>query len=110
LIEALAIINKASLLVGVDNGLMHLAACGENGTPIVGGYTTINPEYRDLPNLRESIEPDEELSCRFCQSKYNFAFLHDFRTCMYGDLKCVSQMTAGKFIKASAKVLNESVE
>lgn len=107
LLEALHVMNFSHLVVGVDNGLMHLSACSANFcAPIVGGYTTIDPTYRQLGNLVAAIVPDEQLGCRFCQSKYNFAFEHDFRVCMYGDIACRTHMTAEKFIEESKGILN----
>lgn len=107
LLEALYVINRSELLVGVDNGLMHLSACSDSfAVPIIGGYTTIDPTYRQLHNLVAAIVPDEQLGCRFCQSKYNFAFEHDFRVCMYGDIACRTHMTAEKFIEASKGILD----
>lgn len=106
LLEALYVMNYSNIIVGVDNGLMHLAACLAFLPPIVGGYTTIDPKYRQLGVLVATVEPDESLDCRFCQSKYNFAFEHDFRVCMYGDIACRTHMTAEKFIEASKGILD----
>lgn len=103
LMEAARIMSGAVLVVGVDNGLLHLAA--SVGAPIIAGYTTINPEYRMLANTEAVITPYKSLDCRFCQSKYNFAFEHDFRVCIYGDRECTKHMSAARFIEASARFL-----
>jgi hypothetical protein len=109
LMEAAAIIKGAKALLGVDNGLTHLAAmCGD--VPIVIGYTTVRPEHR-LP-IRHSVlgynchtvVPDDSLKCRFCQSNWEFVFNHDFRNCYYKEqkldteIKCTKAMAASKFI------------
>lgn len=109
LMEAAAIIAGSKALLGVDNGLTHLAAmCGD--VPIVIGYTTVKPEHR-LP-IRHSqlgfncftVVPDSSLKCRFCQSNWEFVFNHDFRNCYYVEKKldeviqCTKAMSADKFI------------
>lgn len=107
--EAVDWLGNASAVVGVDNGLLHLAACTE--VPIVAGYTTLNPRLR-LPYRHgilgfavEVVEPEESLGCRGCQSvMYDSNF--DFRNCWYGDYACVKQMESIKFIEALRKVLN----
>ena len=99
-LEAAKIIAGAKVIVGVDNGLLHLA--GMTDIPIVGGYTTVNPWHR-MP-IRNSqigwncraVVPE---GCNFCQTKANFLFGFDFRNCYYGDYKCVSELTAKKFIR-----------
>jgi ADP-heptose:LPS heptosyltransferase len=110
LMEAAAIISKSKALLGVDNGLTHLAAmCGD--VPIIIGYTTVRPEHR-LPIRHNTlgwniftVTPDASLKCRFCQSNWEFVYNHDFRNCYYVEKKvdsviqCTSQMTAAKFIK-----------
>ena len=116
LMEAAAIIARSRALLGVDNGLTHLAAmCGD--IPIVIGYTTVKPEHR-LP-IRHSqlgyncytVTPDETLKCRFCQSNWEFVFNHDFRNCYYKEQKldteiqCTKAMSADKFIKHLESIL-----
>jgi ADP-heptose:LPS heptosyltransferase len=70
LLESLKIINYAKFIVGVDNGLFHLA--GLTQTPIVAGYTTVAPELR-MPYRNNKLGwnvgpcvPQSEW--RFCQS------------------------------------------
>ena len=87
-----AIIAKSSGIVGLDNGLLHVAGCTD--VPIVAGFTTVDPDQR-LP-IRHGIRGwncypvvPKDLDCRFCQSRMNFVYDHDFRNCYYGDYKCV---------------------
>lgn len=95
LMEAGAIIADALLIVGLDNGLLHLAAMTE--TPIIFGYNIASPEHREprrKKGITYNIYPDENyLSCTFCQSKMRFMFNHDFRKCMYKDLECLKQLS-----------------
>jgi ADP-heptose:LPS heptosyltransferase len=83
LVEALSIINGSCGIIGLDNGLIHLAALTE--VPIVCGYTTVDPYFR-LPYRHNemgwnvyTVEPDSE--CRYCQTS-NFVLLGiDFAKC-----------------------------
>lgn len=103
LLEAAKIMNGAKAVVGVDNGLLHVAGC--TNTDIVAGYTTVHPDVRaPYRNHRQSVNwwsviPDASLACRFCQSNTNFLYGVDYTKCMEGDTLCVKQMTADKFIK-----------
>lgn len=109
LLQSARILAEAQAVVGVDNGLLHLAGCSD--VPIVAGYTTVAPNTR-LPyrngllgyNCYE-VEPDANLGCRFCQTRMQFLYDFDFRGCFYNDLACVSQMTAHKFITQLKRVL-----
>lgn len=102
LTEATAIIAKSKCIVGLDNGLLHLAGLTE--APIIAGFTTVLPEHR-LPIRHNevgwncyTVEPEQSLECRGCQSRMVHVFDHDFRECYYGDYICISQLTADKYI------------
>jgi len=106
LLEVAVIMHHATAVLGVDNGLLHVAGCTD--TAIVGGFTTVSPNIR-MP-IRDNklghnfvpICPDLDLSCSFCQEKTNFLYGHDYRNCLYKEkpkkLACTTQMTADKFI------------
>ncbi len=105
LLEAAEIMSRAVAVVGIDNGLLHLAAC--TNVPIVFGMTTLHPKHR-LPYRKEPtyvVTPPITLGCRFCQSKMNFVYNFDLRTCYYGDYKCVESMHSSRFIKELKNVL-----
>jgi ADP-heptose:LPS heptosyltransferase len=103
LLQAAAIIDKARAIVGVDNGLIHLAGC--TNTKIVAGYTSVDPMTR-LP-IRNSklgdgvfvVEPSKYLDCRYVQSQSHFNYQADFRQCLCGTNACVESLTAEKFIE-----------
>lgn len=91
LLQALKIMENAKLVIGLDNGLLHLAAC--TTTPIIFGYNIASPEHR-RPRRKKGtildIHPDPKvLTCTFCQSKMRFMFNHDFKDCLYKDNKCL---------------------
>lgn len=110
LLEAHAIMNSSKAVLGLDNGLLHLAGMGK--APIVAGFTTVLPEHR-LP-YREGklghncfVVVPKELECFGCQSNMTFAdSTHSFTDCFYKDYKCLSLMTADKWIAQLEKALN----
>lgn len=107
--EAGAILDKARFVVGLDNGLLHLAACTE--TNVIMAFSTVKPEHR-ICNRQcgkpiHSLIPDEHVKCRFCQSNMKMLFGHDFRNCLYGDFLCVKSLTADKFIEKLDLIFND---
>jgi hypothetical protein len=109
LLQAAYVMGKAKAVLGVDNGLLHVAGCTD--TNIIGGFTTVSPEIRipvrnnELAYKYYTVTPEPELGCRFCQQKTNFLYNHDYKFCMYNDKLCVSDMTAEKFITILKKLV-----
>lgn len=105
LLEAARVLEACRFAVGVDNGLLHLAGSVGAYPIVIAGYTTIEPRYREIyrdgANVVAATVTPEGLDCSGCQSRFNFAFEHDFRTCLYNDLKCRELMTADAFITAT---------
>lgn len=113
LLEAAQIMDRSEAVLGVDNGLMHVAGC--TSAYIIGGFTTVAPIHR-MP-IRDgilgyhftAITPDASLDCTYCQSSTNFLYSHDYRNCLYKEkpkkLACTTQMTAEKFINALKAIL-----
>ncbi len=111
LFEAHSIMSKAQFVLGLDNGLLHLASMSD--VSVIWGFTTVLPEHR-LP-YRNNIKgfnayvvspTEEELACWGCQSKMNFAdSSHSFMTCIYSDFKCVELMTSDKWITQINRVI-----
>lgn len=85
LLEAAAIIQRASFVVGHDNGLLHLAGCTE--TPIIFGYNVASPLHRRPRRNKGPIYDvtlsKDELSCIHCQSRTNFVIGFVFHECFY---------------------------
>lgn len=109
LLQAAKIMGNAKAVIGVDNGLLHVAACTD--VTIIGGFTTVTPETR-LPVRHDTlgwnyltVEPDKDLGCRFCQVKTNFLYGHNYTKCIYKDNLCTDQMTDIKFINHLEKIL-----
>lgn len=109
LLQAAKIMGQSKAVLGVDNGLLHVAGCTD--APIIGGFTTVTPEIR-MPVRRNTlgwryfpVVPDKALNCRFCQQNTNFLYGHDYKKCLYSDIICTKQMTAVKFIEALEGIL-----
>jgi len=102
LLEALDIMSKAQCVLGVDNGLIHLAACTD--VPIVMGFTSVDPEHRRIIRHGElswrlyHVQPSTSLQCRYCESRMGLIYGHRFKFCFYDDYTCCSQMTSDKFV------------
>lgn len=94
LMQAAAIMSRAAVVIGHDNGLLHLAGC--TGAPIVFGYNLASPEHREP--LRKAGRTYNvtltyaELACNHCQSRLNFMIGYNFRECFYKDLKCIDML------------------
>jgi len=111
LLEAGKIISESAAIVGLDNGLLHMAACSD--VPIIMGFTSLDPMHR-MPIRHNTlgwnvwpVVPPESLSCRFCQSRMHFVFNHDFRKCFYDDYQCVQLLRSQQFIDALESAINK---
>ena len=103
LLEAGKIMALSSAVVGLDNGLMHLAATSD--VSIIAAYSSVSPDIR-LPIRKGQlgwntylVEPEKSLACRYCQVSTHFLYSHDYRTCYTKTLDCISQLTSKKFIQ-----------
>lgn len=109
IVEAAAIMYNAEMVIGIDNGLLHLAATTD--TPIIFGYTVASPQHRQprrAKGLTINVYPDvRELGCTFCQSQIRFLYTWDSaRNCLYNDLKCLEIMARPKvWIESINKIL-----
>lgn len=97
LMQAAAIMSRARVVIGHDNGLLHLAGCTD--VPIVFGYNLASPKHREpkrphLPGhgMYNVHLTSEDLACNFCQSRTNFVIGFNFRQCFYGDYLCLSKL------------------
>lgn len=96
LLQVAAILSRAAVVIGHDNGLLHLAGCTE--VPIVFGYNLASPDHREprrpVGKTYNVTLTTEELACNHCQSRTNFVIGYNFRECFYGDLKCIDLLFA----------------
>ena len=111
-LEAAAIMQHAAATLGLDNGLLHLAACVPSD--IVFGYNIAAPSQRRpvrrLPGRIIDITLTEaELACRHCQTHMKQQNLINFKNCFYGDTLCLTKLFANeseKWRKALAEILD----
>jgi ADP-heptose:LPS heptosyltransferase len=109
LFESVKICANSAGVVGLDNGILHLAGCTD--VPIVGGFTTVNPAHR-MPYRNGvlgweyyPVVPPASLKCRFCQSNWQFTNNHEFTKCYYEDYKCLKELDAGLYVEQLQKIL-----
>lgn len=110
LFQCAAIMENALCVTGLDNGLLHLAACTE--ATILFGYNIASPKQReprrDWGKLINIEVPESELPCINCQDKIKLLSTHSFHTCLYGDSLCIDLLfgnNAEKWKRAIDSVL-----
>lgn len=103
--QAACIMARSKLVLGMDSGLLHLAACSD--VPIVWIFTSVDPRLRIPPrkvgSVNTVITPPDNFSCRFCNTNMKYVVGFDFKNCIYGDNECVKMLKADYIIS----VLNE---
>ena len=101
LTTAASIMQYSVAVVGLDNGLLHLASCTD--AKMIFGYNIAGPGQRrprrKWGRLIEIYLTSDDLSCANCQGGGDNAgmkqnHLHDFSRCYYGDLKCINLLCA----------------
>ena len=109
-LEAAAIMQHAACTVGLDNGLLHLAACVPSD--IIFGYNIAAPSQRRpirrlAGRILDLTLTTEELGCNFCQTRMKQQNLINFRNCLYGDVQCLTllfQNKSERWIKALSEI------
>lgn len=97
LLEAAKIMEASRLVLGIDNGLLHLAAMTD--VTILYGYTMAGPEQRRIERTHghtiEVYGDKEKLPCLFCQERVRFFVDHHFTNCLYKEREpmCVKMLT-----------------
>jgi hypothetical protein len=85
LIEATQLMRKARFILGLDNGLLHMA--GTTDCPTIFGHNVATIPHRVLRRKQgitiDITVPESELPCIGCQSKMRFIKKHDFRKCFF---------------------------
>jgi ADP-heptose:LPS heptosyltransferase len=109
LLETTKIISEAKTIIGLDNGILHLAGCTD--IPIVGSFSSVEPRFR-MPYRRNilgwnyyPVVPDVSLKCRFCQSNQTYTHGHSFTECYYKDYACLNMMKPNLYIEQLEKLL-----
>jgi hypothetical protein len=113
LLEAAKVIDESVLIVGLDNGLLHLAAMTR--APIIFGHNIIDPVYRiprrdgrfplSQPDGIYNVLPSKSIECAFCHSNRRFHF-EEPNTCFTKKLQCLTEMTSLPYIEKIDEVLD----
>ena len=92
------VLKSASLFVGNDGGLLHLANLLR--TPVVGLYGPVSEKvYGPLENASASVTLKEEVPCRPCYKAFQFP------PCSY-EKRCLNELSPEKVFEACKGVLN----
>lgn len=107
--DAACVIQHAEFVLGLDNGLLHLAALMKESR-IIFGYNITSVEHRAPRRSHgKTINihlTDQDLACSGCQSKWRQMLTHSFDKCLYGDVKCVDLLfSGGRFERAIDEML-----
>jgi len=110
--DAACIMQHAKCTVGIDGGLLHLAALMQN-SKIVFGYNITSVEHR-VPRRNHGRTVNvslskEELACTGCQSRWPNMNNISYDRCFYGDNKCLDLLFANdseKFKRAICEVMS----
>lgn len=85
LLEAAKIIQQSKMILGIDNGLLHLAAMTD--ATILYGFTIAGPTTRRIRRRNgwtiEMYGDKKQLPCMFCQEWMRGFFDHHFTHCIY---------------------------
>jgi hypothetical protein len=88
LMEAAYIMKHAKVVLGFDNGLIHLASCTDAN--IVAAYNIVHPKERRPRRWkglwREIFLTKKELACSSCQTFMKSLPLHTFKNCLYDEV------------------------
>lgn len=107
LTEAAVILARARFVIGLDNGLLHLACCST--VPVIFLFTNVDPRLR-VPKRRAGattviVTPSKELTCRFCGTTMRYLTGHSFDTCLYGDNICTKSFDLPQLTEIMSKII-----
>lgn len=102
--ECIAAISMAKLFIGIDSGLLHIAACTR--TPSVAVFGMTLPEVRFSENFRKDFVV-ARVECVGCEHRK--PRLHWVTGCPY-DIKCMKTLPVEPVLKACLAKLASSVE
>jgi ADP-heptose:LPS heptosyltransferase len=105
LFEALGVMQNAECIMGVDNGLLHLAHCTDR--PVVMGFTSVEARLR-LPTRPkgQTVAIEGETPDYGIQSKF-FAVNMDFRSSILPGNPCTLTMRPERFERAFLNLIHD---
>jgi ADP-heptose:LPS heptosyltransferase len=97
--ESIALISLCDLLVGIDSGLLHIAACTR--TPSIGIFGPTTPDFRFSAKSSCSFVVST-VECQGCH--HRLPCLHWITGCPY-DIKCMKTISTQEVLQACLKKL-----
>jgi ADP-heptose:LPS heptosyltransferase len=98
--ETIGVIAQASLLVGIDSGLLHMAAWVK--TPFVGIWGPTSPQLRFSENCRQTAVVST-VPCQGCH--HRLPCLHWISGCQ-NNIACMTEISAERAFQACLQQLN----
>jgi ADP-heptose:LPS heptosyltransferase len=97
--ESIALVSDCDLLLGIDSGLLHIAA--SVGTPAVGIFGSTSPELRFSPD-RACLCVVSKVECQGCH--HRAPRLHWVTGCPF-NLNCMKSITVNEVLQACVSQL-----
>ena len=97
--ECIAVIARARLFIGIDSGLLHIAAATR--TPSVGLFGMTLPEYRFSAKFRETFVASQ-IDCAGCEHRK--PRLHWITGCPH-DIRCMNTLEVEQVLAACLAIL-----
>ena len=97
--ETVALISLGALFVGIDSGLLHIAA--STRTPAVGLFGATSPQFRFAPSVRRSFVVSD-VECQGCH--HRLPRLHWQTGCPY-EIRCMKTLPVGRVVEACLALL-----
>jgi len=95
--ESIALISLADLFIGIDSGLLHIAAALR--IPAVGLWGPTSPHLRFASTAGQSFVIGQ-VECQGCQ--HRFPRLHWFTNCPY-DIRCMKSISVDEVLQTGLK-------
>jgi ADP-heptose:LPS heptosyltransferase len=100
--ECIAAIASAKLFIGIDSGLLHIAAATR--TPAVGIFGMTQPEFRFAKNYRRNFV-STQVECAGCEHRK--PRLHWVTGCPH-DIRCMQEIEVDTVLKSVLNILGAS--
>jgi ADP-heptose:LPS heptosyltransferase len=100
--ECIAVIAQAKLLIGIDSGLLHIAA--STRTPSVGIWGSTSPQFFYPEAIRQSFVI-AQVECAGCY--HRLPRLHWITGCPH-DIKCMKMVPVNEVLRVSLAKLNQA--
>jgi ADP-heptose:LPS heptosyltransferase len=92
--ESMALISMGNIFIGIDSGLLHIAACVR--TPAIGLFGSTSPQFR-FSDTHSSSYVVSDVECRGCH--HRIPRLHWVNGCPF-DIKCMKSIKVDKVLQA----------